>query len=313
MVKNSHSEDALKPNSNQYTWLSGLGGVCVMGGTWYLQANAAVKMSQSRKWEWRTGTLSTSFWHREVGSLWFTFSHPKRSRLRSSSLWFRNGISLPSILSSPSKPAAPAPTSKLCGESVLIQMGTWQLTTGLDVAYLFWETQYAHFCHCSNFFLTISSSTDATAPLSPPASPLLEESNHQSLIEHFNPNEAVLNDENSVVIPVAIITPYLDKALSALGLHTEARTSFITFVFKIYHRLQFAHLYIIIADSGFLPSWSTNILHSAFFHRLHTKRPRLLKSLPLQTLSRGYSWFFKPLQRKTYRVGQRRAAELLRM
>lgn len=73
-------------------------------------------------------------------------------------------------------------------------------------------------------------------PLSPPASPLLRESS-RDLVEHFNPNDAVLNDENSVVMPVAIITPYLDKALAALGLHTEARTSFITFVFKIHCRL----------------------------------------------------------------------------
>jgi len=52
----------------------------------------------------------------------------------------------------------------------------------------------------------------------------------QDLIEPFNPNEAVLNDGNSVVMPVGKVTPYLDQALAALGLHTEARTSFITFV-----------------------------------------------------------------------------------
>ncbi|KIM37604.1 hypothetical protein M413DRAFT_258194 [Hebeloma cylindrosporum] len=86
-----------------------------------------------------------------------------------------------------------------------------ELTTGLDVAYLFWE---AH--------------TDATVPPSPPASPILGES-RRGLIEHFNPNEAALNNENSVVMPVAKITPYLDKALATLGLHTEARTSFITY------------------------------------------------------------------------------------
>lgn len=79
-------------------------------------------------------------------------------------------------------------------------------------------------------------------PPSPPASPLLGKSS-RGLTEHFNPNEAVLNDENSVVMPVAIITPYLDEALAALGLHTEARTSFITFVFKIYWRLQFVYPY----------------------------------------------------------------------
>lgn len=97
-------------------------------------------------------------------------------------------------------------------------------------------------------------------PPSPPASPFLGESS-RGLLEHFNPNEAVLNDENSVVMPVAIITPYLDKALAALGLHTEARTSFITLVFKIYHRLSFANPY------NFYRYWLPSILkhqHLAF-------------------------------------------------
>ena len=48
-------------------------------------------------------------------------------------------------------------------------------------------------------------------------------------IEMFNPNDACLSDNNSVVISVDNVTPYLDTALKALGLHTEARTSFITF------------------------------------------------------------------------------------
>ncbi|KAF8896772.1 hypothetical protein CPB84DRAFT_1928784 [Gymnopilus junonius] len=38
-----------------------------------------------------------------------------------------------------------------------------------------------------------------------------------------------MNDANSVVMSFHKITPYLDKALSALGLHTEERTSFITY------------------------------------------------------------------------------------
>jgi len=38
-----------------------------------------------------------------------------------------------------------------------------------------------------------------------------------------------LSDSNSVVLPIEHTTAYLEKALLALGLHTEARTSFITF------------------------------------------------------------------------------------
>ena len=47
-------------------------------------------------------------------------------------------------------------------------------------------------------------------------------------IEVFNPSDPRLSDNDSVVISVDTITPYLDAALKALGLHTEARTSFIT-------------------------------------------------------------------------------------
>ena len=90
-------------------------------------------------------------------------------------------------------------------------------------------------------------------PISPPASPVLGESS-RGLVEHFNPNDAVLNDENSVVMPVVIITPYLDKALAALGLHTEARTSFITFVSNFTVICHLCILTYISADTGFLPS-----------------------------------------------------------
>jgi hypothetical protein len=35
---------------------------------------------------------------------------------------------------------------------------------------------------------------------------------------------------DSVVIPMGKVVVYLDKSLKALGLHTEARTSFVTCV-----------------------------------------------------------------------------------
>ncbi|TFK53742.1 hypothetical protein OE88DRAFT_1276408 [Heliocybe sulcata] len=84
-----------------------------------------------------------------------------------------------------------------------------ETTTGLDVAYLFWE---AH--------------TNMDRPLSPPASPSPEVSGNQ---DTFNPLTADLDSHISVVLPVAHVTLYLEKALLALGLHTEAQTSFITY------------------------------------------------------------------------------------
>ncbi|KAG1811210.1 uncharacterized protein BJ212DRAFT_1483869 [Suillus subaureus] len=45
----------------------------------------------------------------------------------------------------------------------------------------------------------------------------------------FNPISSSLDDMDSIVISVDKATVYLDKSLKVLGLHTEARTSFITY------------------------------------------------------------------------------------
>ncbi|ESK87665.1 ubiquitin family protein [Moniliophthora roreri MCA 2997] len=79
-----------------------------------------------------------------------------------------------------------------------------QTDTGLNISYLFWEA-----------------STNSDAPLSPPSSPLIA---HQ-----FIPSQADVQPHDSVVLSVDALPPYLEKALFALGLHTEARSSFITY------------------------------------------------------------------------------------
>ncbi|KAG2746392.1 hypothetical protein P692DRAFT_201867792 [Suillus brevipes Sb2] len=76
--------------------------------------------------------------------------------------------------------------------------------SGLDVSYLFWEAE-----------------TNVEAfPRSPTSEP-------QS-VNTFDPISSSLNDMDSIVVPVDKVTVYLNKSLEALGLHTEARTSFIT-------------------------------------------------------------------------------------
>jgi len=47
--------------------------------------------------------------------------------------------------------------------------------------------------------------------------------------ETFIPNRPAISAQNSVLLAVKDITGYLDFALKALGLHIEARTSFITY------------------------------------------------------------------------------------
>jgi hypothetical protein len=48
--------------------------------------------------------------------------------------------------------------------------------------------------------------------------------------EVFDPSSPDVNPGNSVLLSIDDIPKYLDKALLTLGLHTEARTSFITYV-----------------------------------------------------------------------------------
>ena len=79
--------------------------------------------------------------------------------------------------------------------------------------------------------------TNPSLPCSPPASPHTATTSLEPevKIEAFDPTNNSLNDENAVVISVDDITPYLDAALKVLGLHIEARTSFITYV--LFHEI----------------------------------------------------------------------------
>ncbi|KAJ7142822.1 hypothetical protein C8R44DRAFT_846629 [Mycena epipterygia] len=112
-------------------------------------------------------------------------------------------------------PVVPAKRTPAGGESIQWDVRTHadgsltEYTTGLDVAYLFWEAL-----------------TNPGVPPSPPSSPVL---GHPTPAYAFSPNTCDLSPADSVLLPVNIITPYLDSALGALGLHTEARTSFITY------------------------------------------------------------------------------------
>ena len=47
-------------------------------------------------------------------------------------------------------------------------------------------------------------------------------------METFDPSRPFLNPGDSVLLPIGNVAGYLDAALKALKLHTEARTSFIT-------------------------------------------------------------------------------------
>ncbi|CAE6369882.1 unnamed protein product [Rhizoctonia solani] len=86
----------------------------------------------------------------------------------------------------------------------------WDQATNREVAYLFWEA-------LSN--PKLPSSPPTTRPSSPVESPP----------QAFDPASPTLLPGHSALLPFDKVTGYIDDVLLALGLHTEARTSFITY------------------------------------------------------------------------------------
>ncbi|KAK0470992.1 hypothetical protein IW261DRAFT_1513954 [Armillaria novae-zelandiae] len=113
-------------------------------------------------------------------------------------------------------PSAPIKSSE-SGQSIEWNVNTHEDHTMTDIgtrariSYLFWEAE-----------------TNPGLPPSPPSSPRLGQL-HSDVICPFDPPRAELNDTNSVVLPASTTALYLDKVLTVLGLHVEARTSFITY------------------------------------------------------------------------------------
>ncbi|KAF8603245.1 hypothetical protein BDV93DRAFT_442837 [Ceratobasidium sp. AG-I] len=82
--------------------------------------------------------------------------------------------------------------------------------TNREVAYLFWEAHTA---------LDLPATPVSSRPASPGGPSDIT----------FDPLLARLEPSNSALLPLDKVAAYIDDALLALGLHTEARTSFITY------------------------------------------------------------------------------------
>ena len=54
-------------------------------------------------------------------------------------------------------------------------------------------------------------------------------------METFDPSRPSVSPVDSVLLPIGKVPGYLDAALKALALHTEARTSFITYASSTSH------------------------------------------------------------------------------
>ncbi|KAJ7778658.1 hypothetical protein DFH07DRAFT_730622 [Mycena maculata] len=114
-------------------------------------------------------------------------------------------------------PVVPVQTSKAGRDAVQWNVRTHmngsltELCTGMEVSYLFWEAD--------------------VVPEPCRASLKAEESP-----ERFNPASCDLSNANAVLLPAPDVVPYLNNVLEMLGLHTEARTSFITFWIPYFFR-----------------------------------------------------------------------------
>jgi hypothetical protein len=51
-------------------------------------------------------------------------------------------------------------------------------------------------------------------------------------IKSFDPSRPSVSPGDSILLPISQVPGYLDEVLKALALHTEARTSFITYAFS---------------------------------------------------------------------------------
>ncbi|KAI9442947.1 hypothetical protein H4582DRAFT_1921460 [Lactarius indigo] len=81
-------------------------------------------------------------------------------------------------------------------------------TSGMEVSYLYWEA--------------IATPQPVTPSVSRATSPIAD-------IDTFDPARPSVNPGSSVLLPTSKVPGYLDVVLKALALHTEARTSFITY------------------------------------------------------------------------------------
>ncbi|KAK1223971.1 hypothetical protein PQX77_013132 [Marasmius sp. AFHP31] len=119
------------------------------------------------------------------------------------------------------------PRSASGGKSRFHQRVQWDVETkndgtlrekssGLDIAYLFWEAD-------------VNRDKTWDTPPSPTSEPDDTDTETDTVTKCFDPISCTIDPENSVVLSVETITRYLETALAALGLHTEARTSFITY------------------------------------------------------------------------------------
>jgi len=141
-------------------------------------------------------------------------------------------------------------------------------TTSTEVSYLYWEA-------IADSHLVTPNTSRATTPVGD--------------MEAFDPSHPAVSPDESVLLPVGKVPGYLDAALKALSLHTEARNSFITLV-----------------DIGCQICSSTNTSPCVSLRRRLTRRQRGCTSRPCLTSSPVSSCFSAAFHRATWGFGRPR-------
>ncbi|KAH9073487.1 hypothetical protein EDB83DRAFT_76738 [Lactarius deliciosus] len=140
-------------------------------------------------------------------------------------------------------------------------------TTGMEVSYLFWEAIAK-----SNLVTTDASRTSPTTVI--------------ANTEAFDPSCPSVSPGDSVFLPTSKLPGYLDVVLKALTLHTEARTSFITYWLPDMLKYDYVALRFIAQESY--------------------EKAAEMRITPRRTSSPAYSCCFVESRQATSHTGKRR-------
>jgi hypothetical protein len=133
-------------------------------------------------------------------------------------------------------------------------------------------------------------------------------------IEAFDPSQPSVTPADSVLLLIGKVPAYLDEVLKALALHTEARTSFITYAFslpiilphKSHPPSTFFSFLVLDSVIGCRIYSSTNTSRCVSYRRRRTSKQRRCASRPRLTSSLAYSCSSAASPQATCAFGNRR-------
>ena len=146
-------------------------------------------------------------------------------------------------------------------------------------------------------------------------------------MEAFDPSHPSVSPDESILLPIGKVPSYLDTALKALSLHTEARNSFITYVCtlplssnlrRLIERIRNQNIQrnstiaakswdaAGLVDIGYQICSSMNMSPCVSLRRRRTRRQRRCTSRPCLMSSPVSSWFSAAFHQPTWEFGRPR-------